>query len=74
MKVKATSVAGRDLHPGDLFSTVGPDYWQRIDANESIGERVYIRTNTPSANANDADACVFKIEIERSGCSKMGKI
>ena len=64
MKAKATPVIARDLQPGDLFSTYGPDYWDGIDALLSIGELVYIRTNTPASNAPDPDAEVFRIEIQ----------
>jgi hypothetical protein len=64
MKVKATSIQACDLQPGDLFSTSGPDYWEHIDVIGSIGERVFIRTNAPASNADDADMYLFKIEIE----------
>jgi hypothetical protein len=65
MKIRAVEVTGRDLKPGDLFSTMGLLYWEYVDTRESIGERVYIRTNTPSVHAKDADAIVYRIEIEK---------
>lgn len=64
MKIKATLIKGKDLKPGDLFSTEGPAYWDYIKANFSIGERVYIRTETPT-NADDRETDVFKIEVEQ---------
>lgn len=67
IKIQATSVLGRDLKPGDLFSTVGPEYWDLVDRLESIGERVYIRMNTPFSNAPDSNEEVFRIEIIQEG-------
>jgi hypothetical protein len=64
IQIKATPIAARDLVPGDLFSTYGPSYWDS-PLSGSIGERVYIRTETPATNAPDADSTVFRIEIIR---------
>lgn len=64
MNIKAIPVTGRDLKAGDLFSTVGPEYWDNISTKQSIGERVYIRTETPSFAASDADAEVYKIVVQ----------
>jgi len=64
MKIKCTPMTGSELKPGDLFSTAGPSYWDLISQNKSIGERVYIRTETPFENAPDSDALVYKIEIQ----------
>jgi hypothetical protein len=63
-RIRATPIAAKDLVPGDLFSTYGPSYWDSPPSG-SIGERVYIRTETPAANADDADSTVFRIEIVR---------
>lgn len=63
MTITATRCKARDLKPGDLFSIVGPHYWERIDMMESIGERVYIRTNTPADYADDEDQYVYRITI-----------
>ena len=65
MKIKATLLKGKDLEPGDLFSTMGQAYWDgvSISADNSIGERVYIRTNTPSELAIDKEMAIYKIEI-----------
>jgi hypothetical protein len=65
MKIKATPTTGKELIPGDLFSTMGPEYWKNIDSFISIGERVYIRTNTPSSSADDANELIYKIEIKK---------
>ena len=63
MRIKTTQVETQELMPGDLFSTAGSDYWDTIDLNESIGERVYIRTNTPTPDP-ERGLDVFKIEVE----------
>lgn len=63
MNIKATPIKACHLEPGDLFSTAGPEYWSKIDEKQSIGERVFIRTNTPAAVAPDADMVVYKIEV-----------
>jgi len=65
MKVKCEQMFGSQLQPGDLFSTAGPDYWDQLDERGSIGERVYIRTNTPADVAVQGDAVVFRITIEK---------
>ncbi len=63
MKIIATPCIGRDLRPGDLFSTAGPEYWDTYEERGSIGERVYIRTCEPSGNAPDASEVVYRIEV-----------
>src|ERR1700758_2499699 len=65
MRVRATACLGRDLKPGDLFSTAGPWYWAHVDSKGSVGQRVYIRTNAPADLFADADERVYRIEIER---------
>jgi len=65
MKIVATEVKAIDLLPGDLFSTVGPSYWEHYTNRQGIGERVYIRTDVSSLEADDADTIVFKIEIKK---------
>lgn len=81
MKIKATKCKGLELKPGDLFSTVGPEYWDHFTERDSIGERVYIRTNTPASNANDCNTDVYLIEVVKTNdpsatverCSDCGK-
>lgn len=44
VRIECEMVKGRDLEPGDLFSTVGAEYWNNFADKKSLGERVYIRT------------------------------
>ena len=63
MKIKATKIKGKDLKAGDLFSTADQLYWDNIESKMSIGEKVYIRTNTPCPK-DQANEEIFKIVIE----------
>jgi len=64
VKFKAEAIRAGDLKPGDLFSIVGPAYWDNVDKRPSIGEQVYARTNTPASAAIDSpDTQVFQITI-----------
>lgn len=45
MKIVATTIKAKDLKVGDLFSTASQLYWKHVKNNESLGEKVYIRTN-----------------------------
>lgn len=56
-------VLGRDLVPGDLFSTVGPDYWSGALDQGSLAERAFIRTNTPASHGPDPDAPVYRLIV-----------
>lgn len=70
IKIKADLVRGTDLKPGDLFSTAGPEYWaSKAMNNGSVGEAVYIRTNTPAEIYDDADEPIYRIIIERDAAS-----
>lgn len=62
VRIKATPIKGHELLPGELFSTQSQEYWDRIDLRDSIGESVYIRTNTQAHSADDPDVLVYKIE------------
>lgn len=75
MKIVATPIKSEALKPGDLFSTYGPEYWERDRFNRTdpfdtipitlpLGERVYIRTETP-APADQVGEDLFKITIEQ---------
>jgi hypothetical protein len=64
IRINATAILGRDLRPGDLFSTAGPEYWDGFPTFPSIAERVYIRTASPATQSPDADEEVYRIEIE----------
>lgn len=65
MKIIAVPVKGKDLKPGDLFSIASQEYWDHIGSagHNSIGEKLYVRTDTPSNAADDAEALVYRIEI-----------
>lgn len=52
IQIQAETVKAKELMPGDLFSTAGPEYWANVNVAEEgdslpIGEKVYVRTNTP---------------------------
>lgn len=63
MYITAIPIKSQDLQPGDLFSTSGNDYWKNIGTKDSIGERVFIRTNS-STPQDQFDIDVFMIVIE----------
>lgn len=65
-KVVATEVKARELEPGDLFSSLGPEYWDTALEGDSVGERVYIRTHQSADSASDADSPVYRIEVVKS--------
>ena len=64
MKIIAVQCRGHELKAGDLFSTVGPEYWDRVVEHCSIGEKVYIRTGRPSTYASDKDSLVYRITFK----------
>lgn len=64
LKITATLCKGSDLKPGDLFSTVGNNYWSTVHKRKSIGECVYIRTETSATNAIDYDSEIYRITIK----------
>lgn len=61
--ISCTPVQGKDLKPGDLFSSMGSIYWKGAMDRGSVGERVYIRTNVPADNFVDSEDVVYRIEI-----------
>jgi hypothetical protein len=63
IEIRATRCKGKDLKPGDLFSTAGPEYWADFKSKQSIGERVYIRTHAPATPETGPEADVYRIEI-----------
>ena len=51
VKITAELTTAFDLQPGELFSAAGPSYWDTALDKGSIGEAVYIRTNTDADRA-----------------------
>ena len=64
VKIKAELVTGRDLKPGDLFSTAAQAYWAGAMDQGSCGEMVYIRTNIPANQFPDPDEPIYRVTIE----------
>lgn len=64
VKIKAELMTGRDLKPGDLFSTASAEYWDGAMDKGSIGECVYIRTNFDATPFHGLDAPIYRITIE----------
>ena len=63
MKITATQIKAKELKPGDLFSTAGQEYWDKMSFG-SLGEKVYIRTNTPTP-IDQAEDEIYLITIEK---------
>jgi hypothetical protein len=63
MRIIATPIKGKDLLPGDLYSSLGQDIWDDVPDGD-LGAIVNIRTNTfcPQKLANEK---IYKITIER---------
>jgi hypothetical protein len=60
--IVVTPVSTDQLLPGDLFSFLGPEYWNHVDP-DSLAEKVYVRMNgTPAV---DQVRQVYRIEIVR---------
>ena len=66
VKIVAKLTTAHDLQPGELFSAAGPSYWDAAMDSGSVGERVFIRTNTPANRAPDANDTIYRITILRS--------
>lgn len=64
MRILAEAILCKDLKPGDLFSELGPSYWDKNghESDGSVGEKVYIKTNTVCP-IEDEEIQVFKIVI-----------
>ena len=64
MRVVAKKTTAKDLRPGDLFSTGGPDYWAEVASRPGvIGERVYVRTDQPCP-AGEENEVVYRLVVE----------
>ena len=64
ISIKAEAMLGGELKAGDLFSTADQEYWDGALEGPSIGERVYIRTNSPTP-PQEAKVAIFRIAIVR---------
>lgn len=68
MIIKVETVTGKDLQPGDLFSTVNEEWWGSVNDRDMdpapVGEKVYIRTNAPCPK-DQADDELVRLTIER---------
>jgi hypothetical protein len=64
IRIRTELVYPKDLKPGELFSTVGDNYWQNFSEKDSYGERVYIRTPAPAENFEGAQEPIYRITIE----------
>lgn len=62
MQVLTEKVKAKDLKAGDLFSTAGQEHWGLIDTLTAVGERVYIRTNTPCPTTQAEDE-IYRITV-----------
>lgn len=59
--VRAEKIESSQLKPGDLYSRLGPEYWNIAMDKAFIGEPAYIRSNVPE----DADEreTVYKLTV-----------
>lgn len=62
IRIIAKPIKAKDLKPGDLFSTAGPEYWSYMGTRKSIGEKVYVRTDAADP-VDQGQAEVFRIVI-----------
>lgn len=65
MKIHAKEIRAGELKAGDLFSTAPQQYWDSRDP-EAIGEKVYLRTETPCPQEQE-DVVVYLVTIEERG-------
>jgi len=63
IKVIATEIAPEELHPGDLYSTQGQNYWDRMDDTGMFSEKIQIRTNVPMASNQKFSVKLYKITL-----------
>jgi len=65
IRIKAIPIKCGDLQPGDLFSLLGPGFWNlSFDRCPGIGIGVYIRTNLLCPEL-ERDKTIYKLEIRR---------
>ena len=71
IRMRCEEILGKELEPGDLFSTAGPEVWDHVDDDPYIiGEKVYIRTNATADKAKDGHLPIFRIHIEELADNK----
>lgn len=70
MKIIAVPIKAADLQPGDLFSSVGPEFWDTAHLGEinkrgerAIGVKTYIRTEAQAPELVDSDQMVYRLHI-----------
>ena len=63
MKILTEQMKAKDLKPGDLFSSEGASYWDNFHHQPSIGEKVYVRTDTPCPAAQEEEV-IYKLTIQ----------
>ena len=68
MRFVATPVKSEDIAPGEMFSNVGPDYWDLAmsGVRGAIGERVYLRTLYPTP-PSEVGVPIYRITVRRDG-------
>jgi hypothetical protein len=65
VRIRATRIKAGELQPGDLFSTVGQDYWDGACGGKgAMGERVYIRTEDPCP-PEQTDEPTYRVTVVR---------
>lgn len=64
MKIKAVPIKAKDLKPGDLFSAVGPEYWDHYELRSAVAEKVWLRTDASPLDNSEDDETVYRIEVE----------
>lgn len=73
MKIVAVPCKASELKPGDLFSAVGPEFWDQAhlgigpEGPGAIGVKVYIRTEVPydpmSHSSGGGDIQMFRLHV-----------
>ena len=67
MEIRVIECKGKNLKAGDLFSTAGSLYWDKYKIKKAIGEKVYIRTDTPldDDDLENREVVLYRIIIEK---------
>lgn len=64
MKVQAEACMLSDLKPGDLYSPLGPEYWNHLDETTKVGQEIAVRSNLAELPLG-ADAPCFRLTVHR---------